>query len=281
MYDLILLDLYGSCLGNQVKYQVSENVVTIQSSCILENDVTETHSHSRGQLLYLLSGNLIVVAEDRSYVIYPGNYVWIPPHLKHKTISRTRSELHSLYIDANTSKSLSSTLCIMKASSLFCALISSYKVLSQQTPSNKTALDNMVSLLLLEITNGNSMPVGLPLPQDKRLLNLCKKLFEDPLCQKTIAELLLDIPISYRHAIRLFKAQTGIDFGKWRAFLKLHISVSLLMSGYSVGQVSDEVGYSNPSGFSAAFKNEFGVSPKEFLITSQFKDSPDKFNFLV
>lgn len=265
MHDLILLDLYGSCLGNQLKYQFSRNTVTIQPSCVIEHEATEAHSHARGQLMYLVSGNLIVIIENRSYVIYPGNYIWIPSNLKHRTISRTRCELHSLYIDADVSRSLSGQPAIVKASALFIELIERYSNLYQSESTHSAMIDSLVSLLLMEISDGNEMHVGLPLPQDKRLLNLCTELFKDPLCNKTIAELLADIPISYRHAIRLFKAQTGIDFGRWRVFLKLHISVSLLMSGYSISQVSDEIGYSNPSGFSTAFKNEFGISPKEFI----------------
>lgn len=104
------------------------------------------------------------------------------------------------------------------------------------------------------------------MPTDKRLLNLCKTLLEKPLYGETIEDLLSNTPISYRHAIRLFKKQTGVDFGRWRVLLKLHLAISLLASGYSVTEVSMEVGYGNPSGFSAAFKNEFGISPREFVI---------------
>ena len=270
MYDTALSEIYGTCLGNQAGYQFSNNRITIQSSHVLDNRSMKPHRHIRGQLLYLALGSIVVLVENRFYVVYSGNYIWIPPGMEHKTFSRARSEVHSLYIDKEVGKSFSPIPFISKASPLFVQLLDRLTYLTHFTDGEDAMINSLESLLLMEIDGGNIIDVGLPLPKDKRLLSLCKRLFDDPLYNMTIEDLLKNIPISYRHAIRLFKQQTGIDFGKWRVLLRLHVAVSLLMSGYSVTRVSNEIGYSNPSGFSAAFKNEFGMSPREFVNNRNF-----------
>lgn len=264
MYDLKLLKAHGNCHGNHTNLQFSSAAITVLSSYIADDEAGEAHSHIRGQLIYLMTGSLIVSVKNRSYVVYPGNCIWIPAKIEHTTVARTCSELHSLYIDTTIYASLLSDPWSMEASPLFVALLERYIEQTHSETHQNDTNSSLIGLLVEEIDKGKKVNAGLPLPQDKRLLLLCKNLFENPLCNKTIAELLTDTHISYRHAIRLFKAQTGMDLGKWRIFLKLNISVSLLMSGYSVSQVAYEVGYSNPSGFSTAFKNEFGMPPKEF-----------------
>ena len=273
MHDLILMELFGTCNGNQSRYQLSNETITTQVNIVLNDDITETHSHARAQLLLVVSGSLIVIIEDVTYVVHPGHYVWIPPNLKHSIISRVKSEMHSIYIEPQISKGLHNNPCVMKASNLFIEMLQRYSLINQQPDTDQKMIESLVSLLLLEIQNDKPITLGLPLPKDKRLLGLCKKLFEDPLSGKTLAELLTDVPMCDRHAVRIFKAETGINFGRWRAFLKLHMSLSLLLSGYSITHVSEVVGYSNPSGFSVAFKNEFGVSPKEYLVNRADKDA--------
>jgi AraC-like DNA-binding protein len=50
---------------------------------------------------------------------------------------------------------------------------------------------------------------------------------------------------------------------------RLEEAMSLIKSlRYSVGQVSDILGYENPSAFSAAFKKQFGISPSDVVAKS-------------
>jgi AraC-like DNA-binding protein len=63
---------------------------------------------------------------------------------------------------------------------------------------------------------------------------------------------------------RLFPAQTGLSFERWRArFLFLH-AARLLVEGRRVSDVAEACGYRSPSAFVAAFTRLAGVTPGKY-----------------
>lgn len=62
-----------------------------------------------------------------------------------------------------------------------------------------------------------------------------------------------------------FKEVYGIGIYTYLKNYRLQESVKYLKeSDYSILEISNIIGYSNPSKFSSAFKQEYGYSPKEF-----------------
>ncbi len=224
------------------------------------------HSHDKVQLIYVEKGHAVIIVENIFYTIFENYYIWIPAHVQHKTISNPNSILTSLYIDSRLCINIKPGVNIMLATPLLIELINKCAS-NDEAFFNTKALRHIAELVLLEVTISTKIEISLPLPTDKRLISICKKLLEDPLHLHTLDELLIDIPISYRHAIRLFKSETGMCFNKWRTTLKLHVSASMISRGKSSTYVAYETGYKNLSGFSAAFKKQFGTSPKNYIRT--------------
>lgn len=83
---------------------------------------------------------------------------------------------------------------------------------------------------------------------------------------KTIAE---NIGIDKKYLSRIFKNKYNITLKNYIIQKKMSDAQFFLKSGYSVGEVSKMIGYSDEFVFSRAFKNEFGYPPKELKNKKQ------------
>jgi AraC-like DNA-binding protein len=70
---------------------------------------------------------------------------------------------------------------------------------------------------------------------------------------------------SVRTVERLFRAETGMTFGKWRQQLRLLHALRELASGRPVTAVALEVGYDSPSAFIAMFRSALGTTPTRYF----------------
>ncbi|MGM9652061.1 MAG: AraC family transcriptional regulator [Eubacteriales bacterium] len=76
--------------------------------------------------------------------------------------------------------------------------------------------------------------------------------------------------ISPAHARRLFREQYGITVHRYICERQLMTAKQLLMtSAYSVGEISDLLGYCDDNYFSYVFKKNFGLSPMQFRIQNK------------
>jgi AraC-like DNA-binding protein len=67
-----------------------------------------------------------------------------------------------------------------------------------------------------------------------------------------------------RTLARLFEAETGLSFGRWRTNVRLRAAMLLLAEGEPVAVVAHRVGYATPSAFVAAFRRQLGATPGAF-----------------
>src|SRR5262249_54921169 len=64
--------------------------------------------------------------------------------------------------------------------------------------------------------------------------------------------------------LRDFRADTGLTFEQWRLRCRLNAAVEFLVAGFGVDQVAVRVGFASRSGFTRAFRQQFGSAPREF-----------------
>lgn len=70
---------------------------------------------------------------------------------------------------------------------------------------------------------------------------------------------------NYSYISNLFKNQTGNTLSEYYRNRRMDIAKSLICEGKkTIGEISEQLGYSTPFAFSAAFKKHFGVFPKAF-----------------
>lgn len=78
----------------------------------------------------------------------------------------------------------------------------------------------------------------------------------------SLEEIALESKLSQYHFIRLFKKVFKITPYQYIIFKRLEHARKLLINGESIIEVAYLTGFSNPTNFSRAYKNYFGLSPK-------------------
>ncbi len=80
-----------------------------------------------------------------------------------------------------------------------------------------------------------------------------------------VAQMASELGMSESTLYRRLKALTGCSTQEWIRKIRMERAQQLLLDGkYSISEIGYMVGYSNPSTFRYAFKEEFGITPKAY-----------------
>lgn len=107
---------------------------------------------------------------------------------------------------------------------------------------------------------------SLPVPDDPRITRIVDTLLADPACPRALDGWARDLGISERTVTRAFRESTGLTYGQWRQSLRIRHAVTLLSAGHRVHEVSDQLGYTQPSTFIAAFHKVTGKTRCRRLV---------------
>ena len=103
------------------------------------------------------------------------------------------------------------------------------------------------------------------MPADGRARSVAEALLAHPAENRTLTSWGHKVGASGRTLERVFLAETGVPFGRWRTLARLKASLPLLASGRSISQVASVVGYESTSAFVAAFHREVGLTPTAYF----------------
>jgi AraC-like DNA-binding protein len=104
-----------------------------------------------------------------------------------------------------------------------------------------------------------------PLPRDGRARQVAESLLADVTDRRSLAAWGRAVGASGRTLARLFIAETGMGFERWRTTARLAAALPLLAAGTPVGTTAHQVGYANPSAFVAAFRRVIGTTPADYF----------------
>ena len=104
-----------------------------------------------------------------------------------------------------------------------------------------------------------------PLPLDDRARRVADSLLADVTDNRSLAAWGRTVGASARTLARLFVAETGMGFERWRTSARLAAALPLLAGGAAVSATAYAVGYASTSAFVAAFRREIGVTPAEYF----------------
>lgn len=86
--------------------------------------------------------------------------------------------------------------------------------------------------------------------------------------QYELNDLCKEVGYSYPHLYRMVKTKTGRSLAIYVRYRRLELSLSVLSnSDYTVAQAAHSVGLS-PNYYARAFRQEYGLSPKEWRMKS-------------
>jgi AraC-like DNA-binding protein len=221
------------------------------------------HAHRRAQLIHASEGVLTVRTDSGLWVVPPQRAVWVLPGVRHQVGSGKAFRLRTLYAEPKA-VALPDQCRVVAVDRLVEALLEEAAGFGADYPA-KGPEARLIQVILDRLPSLALAPLELPAPRDPRLVRITRGLEKDPADPRTLDEHAAEAGITARTAARLFLAETGLTFGRWRQQLRLLAALERLGAGESVTSVAFEVGYSDVSSFIAVFKEAFGETPAKYF----------------
>jgi len=221
------------------------------------------HQHDWHQLLYAVSGVLVVDLIGERYFIPPEQAIWLPRGCQHSVFTEYGADLKSLYLDPGYKGLTSEKAAVLQVSPLFRELILTAAEFEVEYPVQGYEND-LVQLLLQTLSRLPRNDRYLPWPVSEDLIDLCNRLYKQSDSRETSEQLAAGLAASLRTLDRRFRRETGMSLKQWRLQLRLMQAIELLNTGQSITAIALELGYSSPSPFIYMFREQFGVSPAQY-----------------
>ena len=218
------------------------------------------HMHHWGQLIYAATGVMRVNAGGMLWIVPPARAVWVPVGSEHEIHGLGDFAMRTLYFPAAMVGALPGECRALDVTPLLRELVLE---LVERCPidDGDEASMRMGKVAIDCIAEAQVLPLRLPLPRDPRALRLAERLQADPASPDELPELAREAGASPRTIQRLFLAETGLAFSRWRQRLRLLQAAAALGEGKSVTEAALDAGYAGTSAFIAAFRKHFGVTP--------------------
>ena len=216
------------------------------------------------RLVYASRGAMRVRTAQGEWMVPPHRALWVPAGVSHRVEMKGRVSLRSLFFRPVRFGRLFRECRVMNVSALLRELIlhvSRRAVVDPQLRSEGHA----IGLLLSQLVTIEVVPLQLPLLRDPRASRAASLLSTPAGTRRPLAAVGRTVGASPRTLQRLFAAETGLTFEKWRQRARLIRSIELLAAGWKVTRVALEVGYDSPSAFIAMFRRELGSTPRRYL----------------
>ena len=231
-------------------------------------EITYAHSHLRAQLLYASHGNIQVFTPDQIWILPPMCALWIPARVEHSVISLSQVKLNTALVEENAANAMGTDCFLIRVSNLLHELLIRFNELDHLKKTHSTIHQEISQALQIiifdEIQRANSLAVQIPWPQDKRLIKMCEALLQSPDQLKDLNAWADEIGTSSRTLMRMFQKETGHSYRAWVQQMHVALALSKISDGLSVSHISESLGYTNASAFSAMFKRHLGKTPQQF-----------------
>ena len=222
----------------------------------------EPHTHAEDHLAWMRTGTGEITVAGARWNLHAGTVVWVPAGVVHDVALRAGSDLVSLYVSValRPADAPSGRARVLRADPLLTAVVSH---LADGTPSpGRRRLCWQLYTDLM--THAEHLFDALALPTDSRARQVAQQILRSPGDPRRLDDWAAATGVGARTLMRAFIRDTGCTFGRWRTLARLNAAASLIASGESVNHAAREVGYTTTSGFIAAFRGEFGVTPERY-----------------
>lgn len=226
------------------------------------------HRHGRSQLLYALSGVVMVSTGNGRWMVPPEHAIWLPAGVEHAVDMLGEVKMRSIYVRPGAIAGLPEDLQVFAITDLMRSLIIEAMTLPREEQlGDRGAL--IQDLLLYEILNLPERPLALPLPANRRLAQICRRFLEAPSPHATINEWAKDAGMSRRSFTRAFRRETGLGLSMWRQQACMFAALPRLADGEPVTTVALDLGYDSVAAFITMFKRMTGEPPRSWLKHGQ------------
>lgn len=151
-------------------------LVAVRQSEVIR--VTPRHHHSCGQLIGAIRGLLTVDGGDCRWVVPATHAVWIPPGVPHGLRSHGPYSGWSVYVSAKACGELPDKPSVLSMTNLLREAIT--RAAAWQGVELNASQKRLAGVILDEIGSLPRVNLGLPMPQDSRLLRIAQALSANP-----------------------------------------------------------------------------------------------------
>lgn len=247
------------------------------------------HSHPYYEVYFFLNGDVTYQVEENQYHLQYGDYLLIPPGVKHQPIFHSTDETYQRFV-LWISRDYYETMCSWsKDFSYSFDYVLEHK--HYRFRRDFITFQNIQGRLLdmLEEIHGNQafhklnaelqvhsfflflnritydmLHLVPPAYENALYLNLCEYINSHLGDHLSLDHLASFFYTSKYHISHVFKDNMGISLHQYIIKKRLHASKNGILSGVPFGELYHQYGFSDYTSFYRAFKKEFGLSPKEF-----------------
>ena len=222
------------------------------------------HQHNKHQLIHALQGVMAVSTAHGHWVVPPSRGLWMPAGETHAIRCMGEVHMRSLFVRPEVAPKLFMACSVVAVSPLLRELIrAAADVVHPCVPNSRDG--RLLRLMLDELRALPVLPLSLPTPSDARIAHICERLIKQPGDNSPLADWAQHLGVTDKTIQRLFMAQTGMSFGRWRQQARLLRALELLARGDKVIDIALALGYESPSAFTTMFKKQFGQAPSQFF----------------
>lgn len=225
-------------------------------------EIEHEHEHHEHQLVYARYGLLVVEARTSRWLVPPLRALWVPAQTPHTIVARTDSEMAALYLSPTIVLAGKEEIVVISVNPLLKELINHI----HDHPERGDRRERIEAVIVDQLEEASSaLPLRLPKLQDPRTRAIADALDRNPTDRRTLRDFGRTVGAHERTLQRLFAAETGTTFGRWRTQLRLQHGVVALTQGHNVTSAATLSGYQEPSAFIAAFRSTFGTTPAQYV----------------
>jgi AraC-like DNA-binding protein len=228
------------------------------------------HHHDTHQLVWSPAGVLSVDVADHSWVLPPTLALWIPAGVPHTTSTGRPTQLRSVYLLPERCPIGWGQPTVVGVRPLLRELITHLADPLLDGPPRSRAEAVMFDLMRpVAVTT-----IELPMPVDGRARKVAEALLARPADRRPLEEWGREVGAGTRTLARLFSAETGMSFGRWRTRARLRAGLEHMAANRPLAAVAHHVGYTTPSSFIAAFRQETGRTPGSYFAAPPQRREP-------
>jgi AraC-like DNA-binding protein/quercetin dioxygenase-like cupin family protein len=218
----------------------------------------DAHRHDENQIVYAARGVLSVTTDGGAWIAPATRAIWVPAGTVHQHRAYGETDMHAIGLPTQENPLGLDAPAVLAVGPLLRELIIGY---TRDPDDNSAERHRLRAVLLDQLRHSPREPIRLPTPRDPRLASVCELLAADPADTRSLAALGAQVGASERTLSRLFAAELGMTFPRWRTQLRLHRALILLAEDTPVTTVAHRCGWATASAFIDVYRRTLGHTP--------------------